>query len=160
HRPPSVFDLACFYLILAILAARPMVPETFERVELSFLANTADLGPTPATTVWMDAILLVASALAIVRYGFGGARFRFAWMATGLLLLAVIISTAAAGEKRVAANAGAELCVFAIAGWALVRLMGQGWMSRILLAAAIASAGTNAIKCGLQRAYEFADTSE
>lgn len=153
-------SIALFLALCGLLAARPMISETFERIELSFLSQANVAAPTPATSVWIDACLLVASAIAFVYLGPRGGGLRLTWAATAILTAMVALSTLGAGEKRLAANAGANLCIAAVAAIALHRLMAAAWMPRALLAAMIASASVNALKCGLQAAYEFADTRE
>ena len=56
------FRIAAFLVIIGLVAARPLMAETFERVDVSFIQDT-DTGPTPASTVWMDTLLLAASAV-------------------------------------------------------------------------------------------------
>lgn len=199
---PDTLQRLIYYLLLSILSARPLISESFERLELWFLAPAVrDLGPTPATTVILDALLLSAAAAAFAlparrhrlpaevpapreRLKSGAAEAsrrgrtvaagvflhkgysflslaRAALMPAGIVLLiaAVITSTIAAGDKRLAANAGANLVATALAGLALVRVMSARWMVHLLLAAALASGIATATKCILQKTVEFRETA-
>ena len=148
-----------FYVLVALLCARPLISETFERVELAFLAPVVGSGgPTPATTAWLDSLLLAAAVTVLARRRGpwpGGAPVA---TATVLLGAALVLSVASAGDKRAALNAGASLLIGVLAGLALIRVMSARWMVHVLIAALLASNCTNAVKCLTQRAYEFEDT--
>jgi hypothetical protein len=153
------FDRLLFYALVALLCARPLISETFERVEVGFVSAVAGPGgTTPATTVWLDTLTLAAAAAVFARRGVWRRGGALVATATGMLGIAVVLSVAAAGDKRLAANAGASLLVAILAGLALVRVMSARWMVHLLIAALLASGWTNAVKCATQRAYEFADT--
>lgn len=166
---PGSLQRILYYLILSILCARPLISESFERVELWFLAPAVrDIGPTPATTVTLDALLLAAAAASFAlparrrRPDAGAARTGPPGaVSAGVLLLAAAaaLSTLAAGDKRLAANAGANLVVTVLAGAGLVRLMSARWMVHMLLAAALASGVATATKCILQKSVEFKETA-
>ena len=175
--PPA--ERLLFLVLLAVLGARPLISESFQRVSLSFLPPEAELGTTPATTVWLDMILLVAAVCTLagsqysavgrqVSSGLRGptrcsppvARCWPVIAGSLLMAVAVAISAAAAGDKRAAANAGAHLCVMVLAGAALARLMRARWMVRLLLAAILAGGITNAVKCISQRVDEYPDLLE
>jgi hypothetical protein len=155
-----LLDRVLFIVLLGILAARPMISESFERLELTFLPADISFGTTPATTVWLDALLLVTAALAWIARPHGRPRLNVPAIGLGLLLAGVVVSVAAANNKRLAANAGADLFVLALAGTALVRVMRRRWMVQLLIAAVLASGVTNAVKCITQRAYEFDESFE
>lgn len=151
----TAFDRLLFFVLVAVLGARPLISESFHRLALSFLPTDAPLGPTPATTVWLDGILLVAAGLVLICRWRPRARIGVVGLGLGLLLLAVVMSVTAAHDKRLAANAGAHLFVLSLAAVALVRVMRARWMVRLLLAVVLAGGVTNAVKCVTQRAYEF-----
>ncbi len=151
-------DKAALVALVGVLAARPLIPEVFARLT-SALVSTDVGGPTPATSTWLDFILLAVSAIVIGRHGFARRRAALVGAAIALLTLSVGLSTWGAGDRRVALNAAAELLAFAAAAVALVRLVAaQPGFAALLAAAAVASAGVNALKCGTQAAFEFADT--
>jgi hypothetical protein len=154
-------DRALFYALTALLCVRPLISESFERVEFSFLALlTPTGGPTPAATAWLDSLMLAASIAVLARRRGPRRGEAVAAIAIALLGLALVLSVFAAGDKRVAANAGANLLVSVLAGLALIRLMRARWMVHILMAALLATTCANAVKCVTQRAYEFQDTLE
>jgi len=160
-RTDSLYERVLFFVLLALVAVRPLIAESFERVELPFLAALGvGLGTTPAATAWMDALALTAAAAALAR-GWTGWRGR-GWIAAAVTLLAVAvgISSLAADDKRLALNAGFNLLIGVLVGVALVQLMRAPWMSRLLLAALLASGCATACKCLLFRAYELDTTIE
>lgn len=160
--------------LLALLAVRQLLPETFEDASLSFIQDTgAGSGPTPATTAWLDTALLVGAALAFLRSpltaracsagadgGLSRGRIAYGWLLAGFaaLALGVFVSTCVAAEKRVAANAGASLLAFALAGMALWRLASDRLLARLLVAATLAGGAVHAAKCVAQRGWEFRET--
>ena len=155
------FERMMYFVMLAVLCARPLISESFEHVELGFLsALGAGGGVTPAATAWLDSLLLTAAVAALARrWGqYGRAR----WILMGLMLLAVAVAASvwAAGNKRLALSAGFSLIVAVMSGTALVAVVRTRWMPRLLLAATLATGCTTAAKCYMQRAYEFNDTLE
>jgi len=156
----SLWDRVLFMILAAVVFVRPLMSEAFERLEFGFLAGIADGGPTPAATVLLDSLLLVTSAAALMRGGWPARGGRWLLIGCGLLAVAVALSVGAAGNKRVAINAGFNLLAGVVAGAALVRLMRARWMAHLLLAGVLASGCTAAVKCITQRAYEFAEVQE
>ena len=157
----SFFERVMYFVLLAVLCARPLISESFELVELNFLAALgAGGGVTPAATAWLDSLLLTAAAATLARqWGrFGRAR----WVLLSLMLLAVAVAASvwAAGNKRIALSAGFSLIVAVITGAALVAVMRTRWMPRLLLAATLATGCTTAAKCFMQKACEFDKTVE
>lgn len=150
-------DRALFYALLALLGARPLLSETFEPLQVSFLtALEVSGGPTPATTAVLDSLLLAAAAgaLARTRRGWGGA------IALGIALLttAVIVSSCVAGERTLALLAGADLVALVVGGVALVGLARTRWMAMLLVAVLLATGITTAVKCVSQTLYENPQT--
>ncbi len=157
-RGVPIFDRLLFVILTAVLCARPLISESFEHAASSFLPDTPG-GTTPATTVWLDGILLVTAAVVWIRHWQRGPRV-LAIIGFILLLSAIIVSVSAAGNKRLAANAGAHLFVLALSAGALARLMRARWMVHLLIAAVLAAGITNAAKCINQRVEEFDSTFE
>ncbi|MFN0134767.1 MAG: O-antigen ligase family protein [Phycisphaerae bacterium] len=155
----GIAERLLFFAIVGLLACRLLVSESFERVQASFLAGASVGGPTPATTALLDCVTLLFSATAIalrpplIERG-------YSWtMGIGLLLVAIASSTALAGEKQVAALAGANMFVLIVAGIALAGVAREAWMPRLIVAVVLACAGMNAVKCFQQVGYEFDDTA-
>ncbi|HMQ14871.1 MAG TPA: O-antigen ligase family protein, partial [Phycisphaerae bacterium] len=149
-----------FIALLALLATRLLIAEAYEPLNLPFLdPSVLAIGPTPASTVALDSLLMVLSALTLagVRRRSPG---RLASIALVCLLLAVAISSALALKPRLALNAGAGLLAAALAAFALAQLADRRWMMRLLLAAVLAVGGANALKCVLQRTIEFEEVRQ
>jgi hypothetical protein len=159
-RRVSFAEWTAFILIIAVFAVRPLMSEIFEHVQISFLEES-DTGPTTAATVWMDAILLAAATVGFARpLSRWRAAGKFTAVGVALLLMAVIVSTAAADNRRLAANAGASLFIGVIALIALIRLMRTPRMVGLALAAMLATGATTAWKCIAWRWYEFEETRQ
>jgi len=153
----SWVDRALFWALLALLGARPLLSETFEPLQVSFLtALEVSGGPTPATTAVLDSLLLAAAACALARTrrGWGGAIA----LGVTLLTMAVIVSSCVAGERTLALLAGADLVALVLGGAALVRLARARWMATLLVAVLLATGITTAIKCVSQALYENPQT--
>lgn len=148
-------DRILFVALTALLAVRPLLTESYERVDLPFFSADGALGPTPAATALLDFLTLAVGGAALARRGWPA---RTIVAAVAALAFAVAISTLAADAQRVALNAGATLVVFAVAGMALLRLADSRARATLLVAAMLASVTTNAAKCMMQRGYEFDDT--
>ncbi|MEW6249796.1 MAG: O-antigen ligase family protein [Planctomycetota bacterium] len=132
--------------------------ESFERLELSFLAALPiGDGPSPATTAWLDFIVLTASVAALVRRGVRAAG-RAAGAGLILLLAAVVVSSSAAGDKPLALLAGSSLFSGALGGVALYRLVQTRWMLHVLIAALLATGVTSAARCIRQSTLEATET--
>lgn len=150
-----------FALLAALLAVRPLLPETYDLPELSFVDVIAGSAPslTARFTLSLDLLLLLLSGMALLLRPL---RWRFVPLA-GLLLLAagVGVSTSAAADPRAALNAGASLLTAVIAGMALLSLMhGQPQRRRMLVALLLAVGVATAVKCYIQHFSEFPELRE
>lgn len=149
------------WALLAILGARPLISETFERVELGFLAaETLEIGASVADTAWLDLLLLCAAAVALLTASQRRTWKTFSTLAIVALVLAAAISAAVSGEKRVALNASAHWIAVACAAVALRRWAVHGSLGRVAIAVALAGCAANAYRCISQWSYEFDDTYE
>lgn len=155
--PYPRFTRTMFVALLALLAVRPLISETFLRSLPAFLsAIDIPAGPTPLTTVLLDAALLVFAALVWAIYpprriGLGGAGL-------ALLTAGVVVSSIAASNKRLAINAGADMVIIIAAGGALGLLARRLRAGHVLVCVLVAVGCANAAKCMFQTAYEFSDT--
>lgn len=149
--------LAAFFVIIAVLAARPLMSETFEHTSVSFIEESGT-GPTPAATMLMDALLLAASAIGLSGIRRWTRTSRITAASIGLLMIAVIVSSCLADNKRLALNAGASFLIAITAAAALVRLMSSRWMVSMAVAAMLASGAATAWKCMAWRWFEFDET--
>lgn len=158
--PRALVDDVALVVLAALLAVRPLISETWARLDLAALAGVEVVGggPTPAATAWLDFWLLCATVPVGIRHW---ARLgRAPLLAMGLVLLAasVVISTTFASEQRAALNAGANLVVLVSACVALGAVLRRGWRVRLVLALLLATGAATAAKNVAQRAYEFEDT--
>lgn len=157
-RQAQMLDRVLFYVLLAVLAARPLIGEAFERNEVPFLEQLAQNSePTPATVACLDTIVLITSLIVMLREQ----HSRSAWplaVALATLLVAVVLSTAFAGDRHLALLAGTNLLIGALGGVALVLLVRARWMWRLLVAAALATGCTTALKCIDQEYRELPET--
>jgi len=154
---PARVRQACFYVLVAVLCARPMIAESYERLELSFLSVLPAIGgPTPATTAWLDLVLLAAAVPTLTAWSFWRRR-RTLMLGTTLLVAAVVVSAWAAHNRYLAAFAGSSLLAAVLAGFALFAIEKTPAMRRILIAAWLATGVTTAARCVRQATTEFAD---
>lgn len=154
--PPrtALLDRVLLYLLVAGLAVRPLISETYERLNVSFLeALQTHSGPTPASTVCLDAFLLLTALLVLVRHDCWRARPTLL-AAVVLLALAAGLSTWAASDKHVAFIAASGLLAMVLAALALGALTRVLWMRRLVLAVLVASGVTVAVKCAAQLVIE------
>jgi hypothetical protein len=156
----SFAERLSFLMLTILLCVRPLIPEQFMRMEFSFLAAVTGTfsGPTPATTAGLDALVLAFAVVGLLRVG-RAARVSV-WVGVSVAVLggAVVVSSLAAGNPRVALIAGGNLFVTALAGVALVRLMRAPWMPRLLLAGVLASGTVTGVKT-LANRYVYQQTT-
>lgn len=146
---------AAFAILVVLLVGRPLVTETYEPVEFTFLqALGVSGGNTPALTAALDHLTLLCSTLLIC---LAPGWSKPAGVALTGLGLAVLFSSLAAGNQRLAINAGTTLLVFSLAGAALACGSWRPAQVHILLAAMFATAVVFALRCVLQVLSEFPD---
>lgn len=146
---------AAFAILVVLLVGRPLITETYEPVEFTFLqALGVGGGNTPALTAVLDHLTLLCSTLLIcLAPGWSKA----AGVALTGLGLAVLFSSLAAGNQRLAINAGTTLLAFSLAGAALACGAWRPAQVHILLAGMFATAVVFALRCVLQVHSEFPD---
>ncbi|MEP0842477.1 MAG: O-antigen ligase family protein, partial [Phycisphaerae bacterium] len=154
---------AAFLVLLLVTAMRPLLAETYESSAPLFAGALADLkSPTPATTAGFDlAIWLSAVAATLARL-----LHRRRWRPTGLelglafALLAAIISTWTAGNKRLAINASVDWLSAGALVIVLANLCRDRRRTGLVLAAIIASGLASAAASVLQVTVDFERTRE
>ncbi|MBK9128967.1 MAG: O-antigen ligase family protein [Phycisphaerales bacterium] len=156
-----LLDRVLCCVIVAILAARPLISGQYEHLDLDFLhALETPRGPTPAATAVLDLILLAVSGVVLAR----GQRWRriggWGLAAGGLLLGAVVVSTLASEDRHVAALAGSSLVAILTAGTALTLLVDRPSLRAVALAALLATGGVTALKCIRQSTDEWQATRD
>lgn len=152
-------ERAAVVCLLLILAIRPLTSETFESIDVAFLAP-ALAGPTPASTAITDAAALLLSALLLIRGSPSGDVARRTAVLMGLLVASVVVSTCAADDRRVAANAAFSLLASVVAIVALAGALRRQHLIQLALAIALASGVAFAWKCVAQVGWEFRDTRQ
>lgn len=147
----------CLFVLLAVVGLRPLIGESYRASGMRMtaaLAGTKD--PWAATTLVLNAIVIVAAAIVFVIGGGTGRR-------TGLRLGAVvwlvgaIISTWAADETRPAINASFDLFAAIVLCMVLVRLLDSPNKVVLALCVIISSAGVYAATC-MDEAATFDET--
>lgn len=150
-----------FAALVGLLAARPLLGESFTAAEFSFLSPEAmEIGTSRGVTALVDSLLLLLSGLTLLVRAPRTAWARVMPVGLALLTAAVVISTLAAGDQRAAMNAGLNLVATAIGAACLARVAVRPWMVRAMVAAVMASCAANAVKCINQRTYELQATLE
>jgi O-antigen ligase len=151
-RVGEKIDAALATVLLGMLCARPLIPETYARVEVAFLAGLDTAGPTPSTTAILDLLALLLAGGLLLRIGLRRVATP-AWIGWALLLLASVVSTLAADNGYVARLAAATpvavvLAALALIAWARRQPAGRA----VVLAAVLATGVTTAYQC-LQQYY-------
>lgn len=152
-----------FVLLTILLAGRPLLSEPYERVEFTFLsAMGVEDQVSPALPVALDFLMLLSATVLVLTArnipnpnASAQRGLVFVGIAALVMAGAVLLSSAAANNARVALNAGGTLVAFTAVGLALVlRPWPQRWLI-LLLAAVLASGLTFATRCWLQQLVEF-----
>ncbi len=152
---PTRLDTALFLMLVALLGARPLISENFESFAVSFIGQLAQAdGPSPTLTAVLDGVTLAAAGAALARRGRGG------WPAVGfaLLVAGLVVSTLAAGDRRLAALAGSNFVIGLGALAALAALPRSPELQRVLVAVILATGGLTAVKCVQQVTRELPET--
>lgn len=170
HQPPpstgrqswaNRLDAAAFFIVLLIVAMRPLLSETFHS-NLHSIARAAEAvgEPTPATTAWLDFGIWAAAIATAVSSFLQKRRWRLTGAEFGgaILVIAAVISTAAASNKRLALNASSDWLT-ALVVVAVVANLCRDRMRIGLLLAALAASGMAAVaKSGMQVGLEYPET--
>lgn len=154
--------VALFGLLL-IITMRPLISETYDSATPAMERATESVGSlTPAATATFDLGILLCCVAAAVSFVFRGLAWPwklpvFGWL---LMLVAAIISTAVASNKRLAANASADWLITALLVLVLPVLCRDRWRIGLLLSVIIASGLTSFAKNAMQVGVEFRETRE
>jgi hypothetical protein len=141
-----------FVVLVCLTAMRPLVTEVFQQSEISILQSlqAAVGGPTPAITAALDSATAAMALYILLRRPRRGLGWTLYYFAAGGLAVAVVLSTAAADEQRIALNAGVSLLASVLSIGALTRLCSTTKRQRLLLAAVLASGVATAAQCLLE----------
>ncbi|HUU85044.1 MAG TPA: O-antigen ligase family protein [Phycisphaerae bacterium] len=157
-------ESCCLYLILLVVALRPLIPESYSSSRSSISAGlTAISDPAPATTLILDAVILLAATGWLVARALGPARpYRRCGIEWGavLVLVAGIASCCVAGNKRLAVNGTVDWLMLPLLTIVLAQLLRERWHVRLALAVIVASAAVQAYECFNQIVYTYPATEE
>ena len=82
--------------LTAILCARPLIGESFERLDVGFLSSLDAGGPTPAATAALDMLALLTATLALAK-GLCRSSSLLAWIGIALLAAGGVVGWVAHG---------------------------------------------------------------
>ena len=159
HR---VVEVVSLFVLLAVVALRPLVSETYDSagdVMSRALGGLAD--PTPVRTLVFDLLILCSACGWFIARAIGPTRrYRRTGLEWGaiMVLIGAIASCVVAGQKRLAITASIDWLCYPVLTIALVQLLRRPWQRRLLLAAVLASATAQAVQCVLQYYLGFDDT--
>ncbi|MCP4246858.1 MAG: O-antigen ligase family protein [bacterium] len=155
-------ESACLYLLLIVIALRPLIPETYSSGRSSIMAGVGDLSdPSPVTTAIIDGVILLAALGWCLSRALGpAARYRRCGLEWGIALVAVagLVSCWVAGNQRLAINAAVDWLCLPLVTIVLVQLLRTRGHVRLLLCALLASAAVQAYECVDQILYSFPET--
>lgn len=163
ERCGDFIDAVAFYVLLLVVAMRPLVSETYESGLAAIIRASASFGDTTcAATAWFDVAIWGAAVAAGVAAILHKRRWRFTGIEIGwgVLLIAVVISTMAASNKRLALNASADWLTSLALLAVLANLCRDRMRIGLLLAVLSASGLASMARCTVQKHVEFAETRQ
>lgn len=145
----NLLEQMIFVLLVILVAVRPLISEIFIAGELSILRTIQAVisGPTPATTAAFDSACLALAIFVLVRKVRHSLGWHLYYGACALMTLAVVFSTIAADDQRLALNAGLSLLSGILVAGALVILTDTLGRRRILICAVLAGSTATAVQC-------------
>lgn len=157
-------ETCCLYLLLLVVALRPLVPESYHSSRTPLSASLAEVfDPAPVVTLIIDAAILLAAAGWLVARAIGPPRpYRRCGIEWGavLVLVAGVVSCCIAGNKRPAINATVDWLMLPLLTLVLAQVLRERWQIRLALAVIIASAAVQAYECFNQILYVYPTTEE
>jgi O-antigen ligase len=151
----------CLFTLFSVIALRPLISETYDSSGIGFGPLTAEVSePSPARTAALDLfILMTAAGLTLARLR-QRESYRWTGLELGTLVIAAaaIISSAYAGNKRIAINAATDWVCLPILTMLLVQLLKRPSQIRLLLCITLASAAVQAYSCFEQVFISFPET--
>ncbi len=153
---------ACFLVLAAVVGLRPLILERYDSA-VHDLTRALEVvsDPSPVWPLVLDFVILLVAAL---WWSFGSSHRRRGYVRSGLewglpfLVIGVVVSSAFAGNKRLAANGAADwLCCLLLAVM-LVQMLNRAWRVRLLVSVILASGAAQAVECIHQVALVFPET--
>lgn len=155
-------ETASLFILIAVTVLRPLVAESYDSATSALTSALDAVGdPSPIHTYVFDFLILAAAAGWLFARAVGRPRpYRPTGLGWGLVLvgIAATVSCVFAGQKRLAVNGAIDWLCYPILTIALVQLMVRPWHRRLLVAAVLASALTQAAICLEQHFAGFDDT--
>lgn len=161
HVWAARLDVAAFFAVLLVVAMRPLLGETYySGLDTIARAARAVGDPTPATTAWLDFGIWASAVVAAVASLLQRRRWRLTGIELGglILVVAVVISTWVAGNKRLALNASANWLTALVLVSVVANLCRDRMRIGLLLAALAASGMATVTKSGMQVFVEYPET--
>lgn len=159
----SRLEVVALFVLLLVVAMRPLLSETYDSSLHSIAKVVGTAGAsTPATTAWFDFAIWLAALLAVLSKRLQRKRWRLTGIEVGaaLMIVAAIVSTLYASNKRLAINASCDWLTAIVLLMALANLCRTRLRIALLLAVLAASGITTAARCGMQVGVEFAETQQ
>lgn len=169
HRPPGErvagwLETAAFFVLLMIVAMRPLISETYDSAVNLFAQRVGGFDvTTPATTAWFDLFIWLAATMAAAAAALGGRRWRWTGVEVGAALMgvaAVISTVTTEGNRRLAVNASVDWLSALALLVVLANLCRDRLRIGLVLAVVIASGTASAAKCLMQVGVEYRETLE
>jgi hypothetical protein len=162
-RLVRTLETCALYVLLLIVAMRPLLSETYDSA-LNSIARVIGGGesPSPATTAGFDLAIWLAATAGVVAMALRRQRWRWTGLEPGwvVLLVAAVISTWGASNKRLATNASCDWLSALALAMVLANLLRNRRQVLLVLAVVAASGLASAAKCGTQLAWEFRETQQ
>lgn len=154
-------QVVSFFLLLLLLAVRPLLLETFTAL-LPPGAPVSGLGYGPEVTTALDAGVWLAAGLWALAAVLRPTRYRWTGveLPAAIMLAAAVISTLVASDKRMAITGSVNRLTAILFFVLLVQAAGPAWRRRLIISVVVASVAAFAGKCILQSAVEFDELVE
>ncbi|MBI4719508.1 MAG: O-antigen ligase family protein [Planctomycetes bacterium] len=156
-----VIETTCLFLLLSLVALRPLVAESYESAGSAMTAALEQVSdPSPLRTLAFDGVIVLSACA----WGVSRLRTPRDYRGTGLewgavlVAVAVAISCLYAGNRRLAINAGIDWLCHPLLAIVLVQLLTSARRRRLLYAAVVASACVQAFQCAEQAWIGFDET--
>ncbi|HOW73616.1 MAG TPA: O-antigen ligase family protein [Phycisphaerae bacterium] len=161
QRIARVLERVALFVLLMLLAMRPLLGESYDS-SLNSISAAVDLPDTinPATTAWFDlaiwaAGILVAGAAVLSRRAWRWTGLEAGWL---LLILAAVVSTFFASNRRLALNGSADWLAAVVLVFLVANLSRDRLRTALVLAVLVASGVATAARSGMQATVEFKET--
>ena len=161
-RIGRILEAVCLLLLLAVVALRPLITETYDSAGLPLTRVLQSIeDPLPFATLTIDAVILLTAVLWLASRALLSDR-AYRWC--GMEWAGVVIAVAAgascvfAGNKRLAINGAVDWVSAVLLALLLVQLLRDQWRIRLAVCVIVASAATQAVECIHQAHSVFPET--